>query len=438
MSAAQKMAQARAYVIYRNEYFSVGIHSLIPRPVPGIKTMGVTAGMVLYYDPDWLDTIDLDEIAGTVFHEALHVYGDHLERLIALGCDFTDPQSQQMGNIAADLAANSLLRKAGWKIPHGYYPEDFGFPDSLSVEEYWQLLHKNPDKTQKTLQKLAGQSGDGGEGDQQGGNDPGKSDQNNGQQPNKGGHKIGRGGCGGIVGNPQMKELEEELDGELGRSSAEKKIIQQQMANEVREASQGRGNVPGEFLDQAPRPTERSKIPWPRTLMSIATKLSGQIEGGGNEFSMAFPSKRSYVRGIIRPGMIQHKLDPAFILDTSGSMGTKQMQDAVREVIGVMRSMGCDQAWFLQADTRVAAKPQRVSLRDLNRDLEIRGRGGTDFDEALEAAERLKPRPDLIFYMTDGDGSVSHIPRIPVIWVIVNSYYKRAPAPWGKAVFVED
>jgi hypothetical protein len=52
----------------------------------------------------------------------------------------------------------------------------------------------------------------------------------------------------------------------------------------------------------------------------------------------------------------------------------------------------------------------------------------------------MHPRPDLIFYWTDGDGYAPRTPcPIPTIWGIVpDTHYTRRPAPWGAVVTITD
>ena len=421
MNHLQHLAKARVIAMYKAPYFSVGIHALIPEAVPGVKTLGVTKDLVLYYDPAYLESIDEEDLAHDLIHEVLHVLHRHKDREEQMGVGATN--GHKLFNLAADLAINSLMETMGIRVSKGVYPRDYGFPQHKTTEEYWELLKSQSEQQQqKMLDDAAAKSE--------------KPSSKGAEEDCPGKDGIGNGGCGGVAGNPQDKELEDRLDAELGRHQSEQNIIQDQMQQEL-QAAIGRGTAPSQ-LQQCVRLSNRTaKIPWQQVLRQLVRKLMGQIEGGGDDFSIAFPSKRSYVRGIIRPGMIEQKMFPAFILDTSGSMGTEEIESAITETIDIVRNVGCSDAWFVQADTKVACAPRRVSLRDLKGEINIHGRGGTNFDAALKATDSLKPKPDIIFYLTDGDGGVSYVPKTPVVWVIVNNYVKTPPTPWGKTVFVE-
>ena len=149
------------------------------------------------------------------------------------------------------------------------------------------------------------------------------------------------------------------------------------------------------------------------------------------------------MRKIIRPGLVDAQLVPLFILDTSGSMDEKMMWTGINETVQVLQQMGIDEGYLCMADAEVAMEPKMVRLSELKVPMVFHGRGGTDFRPALLAAENMFPRPDLIFYWTDGDGWASPEPcSIPTIWgVIPHRYYGnrvRRPASWGEVVVITE
>jgi predicted metal-dependent peptidase len=197
--------------------------------------------------------------------------------------------------------------------------------------------------------------------------------------------------------------------------------------------------VPGNVLEELEKVLEKkSKIRWQKELDVVLKKCCGRIEAGGTDFSMARPSKRSYARQQLRPGLVAYQPEVCFIEDTSGSMGKQQIIECTIQMVGILKSLGIESAWFIQADTTVAAPPRKIRTRDLLKTMKIHGRGGTDFDEALKAAERLKPKPDVIVYLTDGDGGATYKPRgIEVVWCIVPAHYNRKPdASFGHVILI--
>lgn len=413
-----KLAEFRAVVRLKAGYVQSILYGLIPHFVEGKKTMGVTPGLVHYIDPVWIMQFNQFEGAFLYMHEISHILRDTAGR--------RGDRDHALFNQAADIAINDDLIAAGWTAPGGdnapLTSDSFGFPKGLSAEEYYDLLLQRQQQQPKTGQKKAKGDGPGGK----------KS-----ADPNDPPH-LCSGKCGGAGGNPD--ELEEKLDQEIGRSPIDKKAIQRQALEDIRQAvSQGRGNMPVGFRSLIKLDKKKSKIPWRRKFSALLQRTSGQIQSGGLDFSLTRPSRRSYALGIPRPGLVQQEPVVLFIEDTSGSMGHPQLKTVRREAKAIMLNIGLDKVWWMDADAAVAAPPRQVSVRDLER-LPIHGGGGTDFRPALEAGLRLKPRPDIIVYLTDGDGTAPATapPGVVVIWCIVPSYYNKRPASWGHAVIMRD
>lgn len=418
--ADQKMQLARGICQVKAPYFTNAIYSFIPNPIFGLGTIGVSEGLVLIYCPAWILMRTGPQCAFLLIHEVMHLTRQHPERRGS-----SDPC---IFNSAGDLAINPDLIEAGWIMPDGealgLLPEQFKFPKGLATEEYYDLLLKQQQQQPKRKKGGSGEDEDGEEGKGQGGR-----------------HKpgCGQGRCGGIAGNHIDEELEKQLDRDIGRTKVARHGLEKQIAEDVKRyaAEKGRGNIPASLLSWAQEDKKKSKIPWPSKLAAVLRKTSGRIQSGGMDFSLLRPSKRSYLRGILRPGMVQQEPEVAFIIDTSGSMGRGQIRTGLREARSVMSSVGVDQVWWLEADAAVANVPKRISAKALT-NIELHGGGGTDFGPAIEACTKLRPRPDLIIYFTDGDGSAPDKPPpgVAVIWCIVPSYYNQKPASWGLSIIM--
>lgn len=409
-----KLSEFRAIVRLKAGYVSSVLYGLVPYFVEGYGTMGVTPGLVHIIDPKWVMQFNEFEGAFLYMHEIGHVMRDTAGR--------RGDRDHKLFNQAADIAINDDLIAAGWTPPGGdnapLTSATFGFPKGLTAEEYYDLLLQRQQKASKDKQKKGAQEGPGAPGDPDG-------------PPH-----LCSGHCGGIAGNPG--ELETKLDQEVGRSQIDKKAIQRQALDDIRQAvAQGRGNMPAGLRSLIKLDKKRSKIPWPRKLAAFLRRATGQIQSGGLDFSISRPARGSYARGIPRPGLVQQEPVVLFIEDTSGSMGHPQLKTVRREARAIMLGLGLDKVWWMDADAAVAAEPRQVSVRDLER-LPIHGGGGTDFRPALAAGLKLRPKPDIIVYLTDGDGTAPAVAPagVVVIWCIVPSYFNKRPAPWGHAVIM--
>lgn len=404
--AAQLLAKGRKYAIKRAPYCSM-LYKLVPIQVPGLGTMGVSKGLVLAYDPVWLLTdpeiTDYDIVGGCIFHEAMHPSLNHLVRIEELHIRVASSFSPEAANYAADYTINPPMLDASWKLPSwACHPEKQGFKKGLTLEQYYELLMRNQKKMEKMPKGVAG------------------------------------GKCGGAAGNPVSRALEDALDQSVGRSDAEVEQAKKSAISSMKGHAKkhGWGSIPGASKDDIIFKEKRSAVNWRHKLRHVAGKYLGRVANGGFDYSLAHPNRRAALLGVIRRGLVDPELEVAFIRDTSASMDESMINTANNEIIGVMKQMNIDEVWLLDADVKVQRKPTRVHVRDIKK-LPALGRGGTSFKQALAAVQLLSPKPDVVFYLTDGYGdSPDRPPNMNVIWCTIPPC--RVPAPWGTVVECKD
>ena len=399
----ERMAIARTVALKRAPYFHRALYKVIFVPTD-TPTMFVTKGLVLGYGVKWAETATFEMLAADIVHELNHLGRRHIERF----GNITDPHMAYLVNIAGDLAINPQLVEAGFHLdPNSVFPKQFGFPDNLMMEQYRDLLLKGGEKDMK----------------------------------DRGEARVGSGACGGISGSYLNQALEDQLDSLYGRTDIEKKAtltaLQRDIAEHIR--GRGRGTVPKDLVEFANFQELPPTISWEQALPSVITGVTGRSRSGGDEQTMLRPSIRSWTRGIIRPGLIEHEPEVAIVVDTSGSMGLKQLMLAFNEAINILKSLGIEKVWFSEADAALAVPFKRVGIQDLI-GCEFHGRGGTDFIPAIQEAMLLYPRPDILIYFTDGDGRApAEAPSgMEVVWAICPSYHNRAPCRWGHALFLSN
>lgn len=420
----EALSVARAYIRREAPYYSTIVYGFIPHFVDGLGTLGVTAGMALLIDPKWYVEMDKEVghvqgmskdvatykmQAGVLVHEAGHILRG-IERIDSMArAGF----SKDIVNMGFDIPINDDALETGWLLPSwGVNSEKFGFPKGLTGEQYVELLLQMQEKQSKKYDMLMKQSGDG--------------------------KKVAAGKCGGCAGNDHG-DLEQGVDNEIGRPKADQARIRKEALVQVREAAAGRGKIPASLKELLGQNEKRSVVPWRTRLRRTIRRASGRIQAGRADFSMKRPSKRSYTRGVIRPGMIDKKPEIFCVEDSSGSMGLDQLKSVRAEISGVFTQLGIIDMWFCDIDAGIAVKPRRIRLNDLAR-LPVHGRGGTDFRPGIEIARSLVPKPDILIYLTDGDGVAPRFaPKdLTVVWCIVPTPHGRRPARWGELVVVSD
>lgn len=432
---ASNMELARAYIRTYAIYIYPTLYGLVPKPVDNLTDliggpMAVSEDFVLLYDPTWLNSISVKMAATGLFHECMHIQLRHLDR----AREYPD---MERFNIAADLVIYCMMstqhiKKAGavedlWEFPEwAATPHKYGLPYNLALHEYYERLEDASTK------KGGAQGSPGGE-NAQGPSAEGKAP----APPN-----FMAGNCGSVAGNTAHKAIEKELAQGLGRSPTECKSIAKETQKLIQQHLQnyGAGSIPGGITEAVDIGDEVFVVSWESILANTARDTVGVARAGSSDYSLSRPSRRSYATGVLLPGLVTHDPEVMFVVDSSASMSKKQLGDALRVCADVLRQTGIETAWYLDADTKVQRDPIRVTIHELQH-MEIVGRGGTDFRPALAFAQDFSPRPDVLFYLTDGEGTApAEEPRnIKVVWCIVPVQGKaQSPAKWGTHVLLQD
>lgn len=439
--ALNKLSLGRAFVLDRAPYIASTLLEMTPVIVDHPDaTMGVTRGLVLYVNGRWLlsdPEMEQDAVTGAcLYHECEHPLRG-MDRLDAL-------PDKKLANIAGDEAINDNLRDENWVLPSWVvYPEKFNHPSNLTLEQYYELLSRQMDEQRKELEQFMddcmnrqtpeavdGQGADKkGSGKGQGKNQDG-SGQGAGWQK-----KVGAGACGSAAGNG-IDEVESELDAKYGKGDAEVDAVRRSTLDQIEEHMQqfGRGSVPGRFEQLLETRIKAPDVDWRKELKRAFRRTADVIISGAMDYSMRRPSIGGSLVGVSSAGLIEREVRVCVAEDTSLSMGTEQLQQARNEGYHLLKKLGLREAWHLQADSEVQ-KVQKIKLRQMPK-VSFAGRGGTDFRPVFEEVLKMRPRPNLMVFFTDGDGPapVQPPPGIAVIWCIVRTPYARKPARWGTVV----
>ncbi|MGI8793695.1 MAG: vWA domain-containing protein, partial [Acidimicrobiales bacterium] len=190
-------------------------------------------------------------------------------------------------------------------------------------------------------------------------------------------------------------------DGESGSAAAvgqsEAEAIRMRVAHDILTASRAAGEVPGGWVRWA---IERSgsAVDW-RRLLASELRSGVAAVAGLVDYTYRRPSRRAGSAGpVVLPAMERPLPRIAIVVDSSGSISEDDLGSILGEVDGILRRLGLREATVLAVDTEVH------EVRRVRRAAEVQlaGGGGTDLRPGIEAAARLRPRPDLIVVLTDG------------------------------------
>jgi predicted metal-dependent peptidase len=409
MNPATQLAAARLAACQRMPYLSAAILALIPVEKPGLGTLGVTKSARLYYDPAALAQWTVQETAGVLIHEVWHLLRDHHTRCAMQAAD------PVQWNSAADAEINDDLVAANVNLPwldKIHLPSRIagGQPDNLTAEDYLTAIRQHAAK-----------------GGQQTPRGPG----------------AGTGSCGGCAGNPGAGEDADEADPNAPkRSVADLNSVRQRTANAIaaHAAQNGSGSVPDGSLRWANATLKAPTVRW-QDKLSRALRRGVALKAGSVDRKPGRLSRRQWGVGLgtgkpIIPALVAPVPEVTIVIDTSGSMGSAELERGLAECQGVLRAVGAG-VRFIACDCDIHADVKVRKVSDIIANLG--GGGGTDFRPPMELlAHRSRRRPDLVVFITDGDGPAPDTSLgLKVVWLIVGSYKTKPQCSKGAVTYGE-
>jgi predicted metal-dependent peptidase len=358
------------------------------------KTIG-TDVRALYYNPEYIGRLTLEQTQFVLAHEALHCALSHFAR--------RQHRVKRRWDIACDLAINPLLIKDGLKPPPGVLMKS-GFEGMMAEEIYPYIEEDMADETHdehfydeenKSQSAAAGQSLE--DNDQTGGG-------------------AGEGGEGaeqsGAVPRPLTETEQEQLAVQW----------RQRLAGAAQQAMQA-GKL-GASMARLVEHLLQPQLPWRMLLARYMTAAAR------DDYSFQRPSRRE--GDAILPTLKSTQVDVVVVLDTSGSVNDTELQEFVSEIDAIKGQMrarltlhACDAA-LCKNGPWLFEPWEEFSLPS-----NIYGRGGTRFTPVFEWLKGEGRKPDLLVYFTDAEGEFPKLePDYPVLWLVKG----RGKVPWGQRI----
>lgn len=424
-SAAEKVRAGRARAVFLRWYFKHAIYALVPVESPGVPTLGVDKWGRLYYNPEYVHSVSVDEIATIIIHEVGHKLRRHHERAEALG---VTEATHAAANIAQDCEINDDIRREVRELKdlaplpgNCWYPEALGCKEDEVWEVYYAHILDNAEKLAQELSEQSGRGqsadGDGGDpGDGDGGDDGSGKQGKQGQQKGAGGkgQQKGAGGSGGKGQGQGVRHQcgsaahgvhmpwEDESPGKGGGEGTEEgdwRDIEKRVAADIKaQVGKDRGKVPGSWVEWADAVLRPVRVPWEHELGGTMRRAMNDVSGKIFH-TYSRPSRRqAALPSFILPSMRRPVPVVAIVADTSGSMSSGDLALVRGTVSDIAQSMGATVA-LIATDAKVHGGVQRVTD---GRMATLAGRGGTDMRVGIEhAIAEVRPRPDVIVVITD-------------------------------------
>jgi predicted metal-dependent peptidase len=361
-----------------------------------------TDARTFFYNPAFIEDLDLEQSKFILAHEALHAALAHFHR--------RGHRDKRRWDIACDHAINPLLVSDGLKPPPGALILD-SF-SGMTAEEIYPYIKENSNEEPLDQHVYDSndtpQSGDAPPRGEGGGNQPK-------DQPDRGGGSHGEPdeSAGGAPQPPPLSATERE-------SLAIQ--WQQRLAGAAQQALQA-GKLKGSMarlVDHLLQP----QLPWRMLLARYMTSLAR------DDYSYIRPSRRE--GSAILPSLRSQQVDVVVALDTSGSISDEEMRQFASEVNAIKGQIGaritlhaCDEE-LADAGPWVFEPWEEISIP-----AEIQGGGGTRFTPVFDWITRLDRQPDLLLYFTDAMGEFpDREPGYPVLWLVKG----KERVPWGQRI----
>ena len=215
-----------------------------------------------------------------------------------------------------------------------------------------------------------------------------------------------------------------------GNTPAEQSANEQAMELAVKSAARiakQRGKMPGslarmlDFLEP--------KVNWKEALRDFLTAKFSRDD------YRWYPCDMQYLHMDIRmPSLTGEKFGPvAICIDTSGSIGQKELSEFLAEVSGILEDCKPEKALVIYCDADVNHVDE-FTVEDLPINPKMHGGGGTDFRPPFEYLEQKGIYPECLIYLTDMYGPFpDKEPAFPVIWARTS----KLNAPFGTHIDLE-
>jgi len=204
-------------------------------------------------------------------------------------------------------------------------------------------------------------------------------------------------------------------------SEAEKKLIEKQIQKVLSDAKEQtikkRGNVPGEIegviiIEEIVKP----KFDW----RSYVRRFSGTSTKVFTKKIRRKENRRYDENPGLKIKMKQHML---LAIDTSGSVSDTELTEFMNEIHHIYKA-GVD-ITIVQCDTSINSIEEYKGKNELN----VKGRGGTEFDPVLDYYNANQKKYTSLVYFTDGECYTSVKPKGRVLWVLSERSHMNESLP---------
>jgi len=381
LSAKDKIVQAKIRLRKRNPFFSGLAQYLEPQESNEVQHMGVDGeNDILYYNPEWAESINSEVILEEMIHNILHK---------SLGHTNEQYENSPIGDLAKDIKVDNIMtnegfgsRRNGTLADNAINYEIFDNTANITIKDKdnksHSFIYDNIDKgfVEQLYGKMSHMSVLQSPNDKKPNNSDGDGD--NEPKGDHGKHSKSQ----TASKNKQTKKWAKRMQ----QSAMQSKGIQ---SSELQR-----------MLDKLSEP----EVDWNDLFRD---RVSGMMI---TDFTWAKPSKLFYSMGIYLPGYIRQEFKLLIGIDTSGSVSQKQFSKMMGEVYSIFEQHPSVVIDVLVGDTRLT---DHIHLTASNKEdiltTPITGGGGTSHTFYKKWIEENDWNGDVLVLMTDGYSNIQSL-----------------------------
>lgn len=342
------------------------------------------------YGREFIKSLDDKELAFVVLHETMHKAYKHLTTWKKL-----HDENAQLANAACDYVINLQLVDMDKQQAVLAMPMRDGKPLGLVDEKYRGLNAKQVFDLLKQQQ------------DEEGGSSASGFDDHDWDGASE-------------LTEEEAKALEKEID----------QALRQGMVAHAKANGKGMGDVAREFGELT-----EPEVDWREQLREFVTATCSAKDAS----SWRRVNRRYIGNDVYMPSLIGERVGHLVIgVDTSGSIGSSELNDFMSEVMGVAEMVHPDKVDLIYWGSSVVQHEEygHGDLANLMQSTQPKGGGGTDPDCMAQYLKEKNIRPEATIILTDG-----YVPNwgfgweSPTLWVVANN--KSATADNGKTIHIK-
>ena len=390
-----KLAAARTRLILDKPFLgSLVMHLPLKAADPKWCKTTATDAKNFYYNPAYIDRLNLEQTQFVLAHEAMHCALSHFAR--------RNHRQKHRWDVACDYAVNMILDDERMRGPDNALMS--AAYRGLTAEEIYPVLHEDPPEETQDTHLFDNEANEGGEGE------PQEQDGGAGQ-----GKSSGQEGGGSGAAEAREPDAASAQDGEARPAPpADPGSLSEQWKNRLAAAAQ-MARQAGKLSPSLMRLVDdllAPQLPWRALLARYMMRVAR------DDYSFQRTSRRE--AAALMPRLHSQGVDVVVALDTSGSVQAEELREFLAEIDALKGQVRASVTLHACDDKLDANGPWRFAQWEaMALPEEVSGGGGTDFRPLFDWVEREHLAPDLLVYFTDAQGRFpEREPAYPVVWLV--------------------